>query len=187
MIVLVGQIAGMSGAFAMGGALVSMSTAQEWGWRWAMLWLAAPLVPIVLLTIFMREPQRTEQRGSGVTAAPSRSAHVAVAPDLRTDSRRAGDDRDRRVRGARVGAPTLTRNFALGAERVGAIMSTVVLIAGIVGSIAGGVLADACQRNGGPRHGVAGAVRPGPRDDSGRAVSSRRQRLPRAARCCSFF
>jgi hypothetical protein len=48
-------------------------------------------------------------------------------------------------------APTFARNFALSPDRVGVIMSIVVFMSGILGSLLGGVLADACHRTGGPR------------------------------------
>jgi MFS family permease len=48
-------------------------------------------------------------------------------------------------------APTLSRNFGLQPDRVGEIMATVLLVSGILGPILGGVLADSCQRAGGPR------------------------------------
>jgi MFS family permease len=151
MIVLVGQIAGMSGAFALGGALVSMSDTHALGWRWAMLWLTAPLVPIVLLTMLMREPQRAGHVDSGL---PWRAAAAQLWALRRVYAPILGGLVMTEVAVCAVlvwATPTLIRNFALGAERVGAIMSTSVLVAGIVGSIAGGFLADHCQRTGGPR------------------------------------
>jgi MFS family permease len=45
----------------------------------------------------------------------------------------------------------VSRIARLSAERVDAIMSVVVLVGGVLGSIAGGTLADLCQRGGGPR------------------------------------
>jgi MFS family permease len=47
-------------------------------------------------------------------------------------------------------APTLSRSFSLAPGRVGAIMATVLLVSGVLGPILGGVLADICQRTGGP-------------------------------------
>jgi hypothetical protein len=48
-------------------------------------------------------------------------------------------------------APALSRRFALAPDRIGAIMATVLMISGILGPLVGGLLADFCQRSGGPR------------------------------------
>ena len=47
-------------------------------------------------------------------------------------------------------APTLMRNFTLSPDRVGTIMAVVVLVSGVAGPVGGGVVADYCQRTGGP-------------------------------------
>jgi len=151
MVVGVGQYGGFSAAFAAGGVLLAMSSSGPNSWRWIMLWLTSPLVLVVLVTLALREPPRTGR----VTANPSvRQAltelwcyRAVLAPLL------AG--------GVMVeigilavltwGAPMLARNFALSPERIGAIMAMVILISGVIGSIAGGVLADVWQRGGGPR------------------------------------
>jgi MFS family permease len=48
-------------------------------------------------------------------------------------------------------APAFSRDFAVTPERVGAIVATALMISGALGPITGGVLADICQRRGGPR------------------------------------
>jgi len=45
----------------------------------------------------------------------------------------------------------LARTFELSADSVGAIMGTGLLLGGIFGSVVGGVLADVCEKSGGPR------------------------------------
>jgi len=48
-------------------------------------------------------------------------------------------------------APVLARRFALPADRIGAIIAAGLLVSGVVGPMGGGVIADVCQRAGGPR------------------------------------
>jgi MFS family permease len=46
MVVSIGQLGGVSGAFALGGALLSRHGGGAEGWHWTMLCLAVPLVPV---------------------------------------------------------------------------------------------------------------------------------------------
>lgn len=156
MVVAMGEIGGAPAAFALGGALLAANgpISVSGGWREAVLWMALPLAPVVLLTLALIEPPRT-----GVTRRnpPLRE----VWPLLR------------RYRGvilalllARVmvwiadgavliwAAPTFTRRFSLPPEYVGAIMGTTLLVSGMLGPLVGGPLADFCQRAGGPRRTV---------------------------------
>jgi MFS family permease len=151
MMVVIGQFAGMAAAFALGGALLAMTGSAPNGWRWAMLWLAAPLVAVIFLILAMREPPRT---GVALQNPSAREAfaelwryRAVIAPLM------AGLIMAEIAVGAVLvwAAPTLSRSFALAPDRIGAIMFTVVLTSGILGSITGGVLADLCQRAGGPR------------------------------------
>jgi MFS family permease len=52
-------------------------------------------------------------------------------------------------------APMLLRRFGLPPDRIGSIMAMGMLVSGILGPILGGMLADLCQRTGGPRRTVA--------------------------------
>jgi MFS family permease len=52
-------------------------------------------------------------------------------------------------------APTLSRSFGLGPDRVGAMLALVLLLSGVLGPILGGIGADLCQRAGGPRRTIA--------------------------------
>lgn len=151
MVIVVGQWGGMAAAFAIGGALVDISGSGPNAWRWAMLWMAAPLFPIILLTLLMREPGRINF--SVKTPSPQESLvklwryRPVVGPLLMG------------MIMAETGscavlvwaAPMLSRNFTLSPDRVGGIMSVIVLVGTVLGSIAGGVLADRCQQAGGPR------------------------------------
>ena len=159
MLTLVGQYAAMSAIFAVGGQLITFFGTDDNAWRFALLWLVCPLLVLVMPMMFaLREPPRSER----VIQKPSiRESFVELW-------------RYRSVIGTLLAgivvkliplhsamiwaAPTLTRNFSLGADHVGMIMAIVLPIGGIGGSIVGGVLADACQRRGGPRRTIAAVV-----------------------------
>jgi MFS family permease len=147
----IGQVAGASASFALGGMLVAVLGSNADGWRHAMLWLASPLPLVALMPLAMREPPRT---GGVTTKPPVKQAFLElwehrriVIPIL--------------IFGAMVGvadgaawiwaAPTLSRSFAVSPDRIGAIMAAVLLVSGIAGWVVGGVSADLCQRAGGPR------------------------------------
>jgi MFS family permease len=151
MVMAVGQVAGISAAFAFGGALLAASGSNPEGWRHAMLWLSAPLAAVVIVTLAMREPVRS---GRAVESPSVRSTFFelwqyrrVVATLLIGAVMVAIAD----VAALIWAAPALSRNFALTPDRVGAIMATVLLVTGIAGPIAGGLSADWCQRTGGPR------------------------------------
>jgi predicted MFS family arabinose efflux permease len=151
MLVLIGQFGGMAAAFALGGMLVVMSGSGPNSWRLAMLWLTAPLVAIIFLILAMREPPRT---GAVIANPSSREAFAelwryrAVLVPLQAGLIMAEIGTGTILVWA---APALSRSFSLSPNRVGVIMSVIVLVGGVLGSIAGGILADLCQRGGGPR------------------------------------
>jgi predicted MFS family arabinose efflux permease len=154
-VALVGQVAGNSAAFALGGALLAMSGSEPEGWRWSMLWLNAVLVPILLLSLLLREPNRTglvianptarqiwgELRHYRIVIVVIATAIVLVEIAI----------------GAMLiwGAPMLSRNYGLPPETVGGTMAMGMLLSGVLGPIVGGMLADLCQRTGGPRRTVS--------------------------------
>jgi len=151
MAIVIGQFAGMAAAFALGGILAAKFSSPTSSWRIAMMWLAAPLVPVLFTTLGMREPPRG---GVVVRAASVRESFAelwserALLVPLLTGMLMI------EVADCAVlvwAAPALARNFALAPDRVGEIMSSVVLTSGVLGSVTGGVLADWCQRVGGPR------------------------------------
>ena len=153
-----GSIAGMSTAFALGGTLLAMSAAADSGWRWAMSWLSVPLIPIILVMLGLREPPR---RGTVIARPSNRQAfaelwryrEVAIPIALGGVVAMIGD-------GAAMiwAAPTLSRQFKIPPDRVGALVATVLLVSGLVGPLVGGVLADICQRTRGPRRTMAAAA-----------------------------
>lgn len=152
MLLLIGGAGGMSSAFAVGGALLPVSGSGLDAWRWAMLGLSAPLVPITLLLLLMREPSRTDTRSEPPSTSevfiqlwnlravlcPLVAAMVAVA-------------------GIADGATTVwaasvfSRRFALPPDRIGAIMAMILLVNSLFGPILGGTLTDVCQRSDGAR------------------------------------
>lgn len=48
-------------------------------------------------------------------------------------------------------APVLSRGFELTPRMVGEVMGTSMLVGGLIGALSGGLLADYCQKSGGPR------------------------------------
>jgi len=151
MIMTVGQLSGVAGAFALGGKLLASYGGVSTGWQSAMLWLAAPLVPVVLLTLLMRD----HRRQSNVSKkAPISSVwkevwrHRAHAAPLLTGLFMM----ELAICATLVWtAPAFSRRFTVAPDRIGAAIATAVMVSGLVGSIVGGTLADACQRSGGPR------------------------------------
>lgn len=155
MVVTMGEICGAPSAFAVGGVLLAMSGSMVSfgleGWRWVLLWMCAPLLPIVILMLVLREPPRTGM----VVKNPSLSEvwlelwrYRGVVVTLLAARMMVwiGD-------GAVVvwAAPSFERSFGLPPERTGALMATVLLVSGILGPVLGGPLADLCQRKGGSR------------------------------------
>jgi MFS family permease len=152
LLLAVGGVCGMSAAFALGGAVLAVSGSGPNAWRWAMLGLSVPLVPILLLLLPMRDPPRTDVRVERPTA---REACVglwrfrAVLGPLTAASVT--------VAGIADGAatvwvwPTLARRFALSPGRVGVIIALSLLVSGVLGPILGGTMSDLCQRRGGGR------------------------------------
>jgi MFS family permease len=140
--VVVAQYAGMSAAFALGGLWIGL------GWRWTMLCLSAPLALSVFTSLAMREPPRT----GSVIVRPSVRASFAelwryralVGPLI------AGVVLSEMALFAMLtwAAPALVRGFSAPAGRAGAIMATGLMVTGVLGPIAGGALADLCQRAG---------------------------------------
>jgi MFS family permease len=152
--VVVGQVAGNSAAFALGGALLAAGSAPG-SWRWAMLGLLVPLAPVLLLMTALRELPRTGPAGASPSAAKLwkglRRTGVTVGPLA------IGVVLVETAVGAMLiwSAPMLSRRFSLAPDAIGAIMAIGMLASGILGPLFGGTLADLCQRAGGPRRTVS--------------------------------
>ena len=151
MVMMIGQTGGGSAVFALGGALLVMFGSGPNGWRWTMFWLTVPLLPITLSMLAMREPRRT---GVAVENSSARGAlgelwryRATIAPLIAGGAMVAIAD------GAAIiwAAPALSRGFGLTPDRIGAIVAMVLSVSGLFGPVAGGTLADFCQRTGGPR------------------------------------
>ena len=147
-----GSDLGSPAAFAIGGALLVTHGSDPDGWRWSMLVMTGPaLLVVILLVLGLREPPRTDL----ITRNPSIRAAIGelwryrrvITPLLAARCMVWLAD------GATIiwSAPFFTRRFGLAPDRIGAIMATVLLAAGLAAPIAGGFLADVCQRSGGPR------------------------------------
>lgn len=145
------QIVGMSAAFALGGALAAKWGASSDGWRWAILSLVIPMVPILLLTLAMREPARTGLSVKNPTiseAWPELWRYRGIILPLL-----AGMIMVEMALGACLvwAAPALSRAFGLSPDRTGTIIGVVLLVSGVLGPLVGGTLADLSQKKGGPR------------------------------------
>lgn len=152
---IVGQVAGNSMAFALGGQLLANGAAAADGWRAAMLWLATPLFPMGLLLMpMLREPVRSDVLIPNATVrqtwAELRVYRATIWPLV------SGIVLMEVAIGAMIvwAAPMLTRNYSLSPDRVGALMGAAMLVSGILGPAIGGPLADRCQTKGGPRRSV---------------------------------
>lgn len=148
---VIGQHSGTPLAFAIGGAVL-VALGSDDAWRWALFWLTAPVLMIMMTAmILMREPPRTGVRlhnpSSGAAFAAVWQFRSMLAPLM------IGIIMAELALFAVLtwGAPTLTRVFSLPPNRVGAIMGLTTMISGILGPLVGGTLADLCHRSGGPR------------------------------------
>jgi MFS family permease len=150
-----GANGGNAAAFALGGALLARFGTDPSAWRSAMLWLTVALIPIAMLLLTLHEPHRT---GSFIERLPAREVwsemwrrRAVMIPLL------VGMGLVETAFGAAYiwGAPALSRGFGLSPDHIGAVVATGLLISGILSPVAGGPLADMCQRTGGPRRTAA--------------------------------
>jgi predicted MFS family arabinose efflux permease len=155
MVMMVCQFAASSGAFAASGYLFASS---DWGpdaWRWSILCLTVPVVVVTFLLLALEEPIRT---GQGIANPTTRQAFQelwlfrGLLLLLLMGKVMALIALQSIIAWA---APFLARGYSLQPDRVGAIMAIAIPLGGIIGTIAGGFLADLCQKSGGPRRTVA--------------------------------
>ncbi len=155
MVVAIGQFAGMAAAFGLGGELLTVLGATPGGWRRTMLWLASPIIPVIVALLAMREPPRT-----GVTLHN---------PAIRDSVRELWGFR-KVIAPLFVGivmleialgavftwtAPAFSRHYALTPDQIGGVMALALGVSGVLGPLLGGLIADYCQRTGGPRRTIA--------------------------------
>ena len=139
-------------AFAVGGALLVHFGASTNAWREAMLWMTVPpIASIAILMIGLREPERT---GVEVKNPPLREAFTRLWPHRALFlPLLVGRCTVWVADGATViwATPLLARTYRLPPDRIGQIMGSIMLVTSVGSTLAGGFLADVCQRAGGPR------------------------------------
>jgi MFS family permease len=156
MVTTIGSFIGVAAVFAIGGQLAATAAPGPQGWQSAMFWLTVPLLCLtVLLLPSLREPPRTGQVIENSSTRESLREfwkfRALILPPLVGVA-----FAEVALGGVMIwAAPSFSRSFDLAADRVGAIMAFALPLGGIIGTIAGGVLADVCQRRGGPRRTLA--------------------------------
>jgi MFS family permease len=155
MVVAIGQVIGMAAAFATSGLGFDTSKYPD-AWRRAMWYVAMALILVLAITAFMREPPRREL-DSRTTERAGRwlelwRARARVLPLLGGAGLVAIAD------GAALIwlAPLLIRQYGVSPADAGPLVAIVLLGGGLLGPVAGGLIADRCQRVGGPRRTLAG-------------------------------
>ncbi|HEY6923725.1 MAG TPA: MFS transporter, partial [Steroidobacteraceae bacterium] len=122
-VIMLGQVGGSSLAFALGGLLLSQFFDASNGWRWTMLYMAALFVPIIALTLGLREPIRADQVNGKPRAReiwrqlrPYRTFIITLVTGMAMVNLADG--------AALVwAAPTLSRSFGLHSDRIGTLMA----------------------------------------------------------------
>ena len=151
MIVALGENGGAPAAFALGGLLLTMMGAGPEAWRKALLSSTAMLVPVALLVLLLREPPRT-----GIVVSNPQVREVwpelwayrgRIAPLLLARIMVWMGDGAVQI----WAAPIFARTYGLTPQRIGGIIALGLLASATLGPALGGLLADFCQRRGGPR------------------------------------
>lgn len=145
-----GQLLGISGAFALGGEMASRATAGD-EWRISIAWLTVPLVAALIGAFRLREPAREQQgvKWPSIEGLLSELWHVRAKIIALTAA----------IVLIEIAltialtwtVPALSRRYLMPFDAIGAATATALLVGGIVGPIAGGLLADWCHRTGGPK------------------------------------
>ena len=155
MILAIGQFVGMSGAFALGGALLARLGGGLHECRLAMLWLSSPMLIVMIALMALREPPRTgvviQNPALREILSEVWGYRAIVAPLF------VGIVMLEIAYGAVLvwTVPAFSRHFvALTPDRLGELMGVALAVSGLLGPIVGGALADYGQRTGGPRRTV---------------------------------
>lgn len=151
-LVAMGEIAGSPAAFALGGFLLALAPSQSsLPWQWALLRMSAPLLLVVILMSFLREPARGGMKGEG---ASLRGVWLHLWQYRRVIGPLLFGRMTVWIADGAVlvwAAPIFSRHFHLPPDRVGALIGISLFISGVCGPLMGGTLADLCERFGGPR------------------------------------
>ena len=111
--------------------------------------LTAPLIPAAFALLGVREPPRSKvtSSDSGPRGSWSEALKRVVVPLLSAAAAIQVSD------GAALTwtAPVLSRDFGVSPARIGTVLASAVMIAGVAGPFLGGLIADLSQRLGGPR------------------------------------
>jgi MFS family permease len=151
-VMAIGQLLGPSASFALGGRLLVTAGQSGNAWRWAMLWMIAPVALAVIASLFTKEPPRIRLQ------SPEKNYTREAFQELRTylpvlvPFWTAGLLIDVSENAAFTWAlPTFSRTFLLPPDRVGEIMAMAMLATSVIAPFLAGGLSDFCQRTGGPR------------------------------------
>jgi MFS family permease len=149
MAAVIGQVVGNAAAFAIGGKLLVLYGGAL-HWRSAMFALVAPVIPVSLCLLALRDAKRNDSLVEFPTVRQiwRTLEHQRVRLGLLT----AGIIFIEIAIGAILiwAAPMLSRRFNLPADAVGSALALVMLLSGLLGPALGGIIADASQKVGGP-------------------------------------
>ena len=144
-----GQTLGAAGAFAMGGWALAAATAGGGDWRAAMLWMCVPAALALCGASLLREPQ--------VARTVRMQSHLGDGWQSLWASRKVllpliiGITAVEIVLSVGVWiGPALSRRFGMDPSETGAIVGSIFLVAGLLGPLVGGFLADLLRRTHGP-------------------------------------
>jgi MFS family permease len=152
----VAQIGGMSAVFALGGWFLEAGPASSGSWRWAMLMVSLPLIPVTAAILFLKEPARGEVANHNLTLRSQLHELWAFRPivgPLLFGFAALGVGEGAALVWA---TPVFIRTYGLGPHETGAAMGIILLVGGIAGPVAGGVLADWCHRRRGGLSSIIG-------------------------------
>jgi MFS family permease len=157
MVVALGEVCGAPLAFSAGGLLLGLWASDIAAfagagfavWRADALIMTIPLIALLVPLALLREPPRLESEAKAGKVGWRQVAdyrHILLPLLLARSMVWLAD-------GAVVvwGTPTLIRDFAMTPAAAAVSIGSVLLVAGVLGPILGGFIADLCQRYGGPR------------------------------------
>lgn len=158
MVVSLGQVSGMAAAFVLGGIVLTQLAAHGHDLRTTLLALSTPLAVLLAAILWMREPERSgrgpQQPGRMPQRHPLPQTLAAIWEHRKALTPLLAGVIMVAIADSAVliwAAPVLARRFGMPPDRIGVVMASAVFVSGSFGAIAGGALADFCQRRGGPR------------------------------------